>query len=404
MPRRLSIAAAAVAVLLLGAPAAHAAPPKILSVSPLKVKVGQVLTLRGTGFIPGKLKNTVVFQRDRARAVFVKADSASSTRIRVRIPAKLAAFLTNKGGVLSATRFRLRVLARSFGLAYTARRLSPLVAPSTTSTPSGVPGCDDSSTSATKDSDGDLLSDAVEAKIKTDPCRADSDGDGIEDGYEYESALDLNSRAIPYPGKKPYPNPLYAGDALIDFDGDGLSQGVEYTMWQRYGGHKFPLNYSDGAQDSNGPAAIPVGENWLDLDGNGTLSDDERDVDSDGLSNWVEVSGPMTPAWWLKAFQNEKPYTVQYEATDYLDPDTDGDGVLDGFDDQDHDDVINIGEFNRELVHQFVNPFNPCLPNPLSRTCSRHPPPPKESYPPFNGYVLTPVPLPWPIADPTTSG
>ena len=368
MPRRLSIAAAAVlAVLLLGAPAAHAAPPKILGISPTKVKVGKWLTIRGTGFVPGKFKNTVVFQRDRARAVFVKADQATSTRIRLLVPTKLTSFLTNKGGELSATRFRLRVLARSFCASFTSRRLSPLVVPNAVTEPVSVQDCDTDGTpnGSEVDDDGDLLTDAVEGRIKTDPCRADTDGDGIEDGFEYESALDLNSRAIPYPGKRPYPNPLFKDDAFVDFDGDGLNQAVEYTMWMRYGSHKFPLNYSDGSQDSNGTVGVPVNLGWLDIDGKGSLSDDERDVDNDGLSNWVEVAGPLTPAWWAKIFDQEKAYTVQYSATDYLDPDTDGDGLVDGWDDQDHDDFSNIDELRAGTWA-----MNPCDPVP-SRTCPR---------------------------------
>ena len=50
-----------------------------------------------------------------------------------------------------------------------------------------------------------------------DRCNADSDGDGVEDGYEYQSAVDLNddeyqqpNTFLPYPGKRPYPNALFA--------------------------------------------------------------------------------------------------------------------------------------------------------------------------------------------------
>ena len=51
---------------------------------------------------------------------------------------------------------------------------------------------------------------------KLDPCLADTDGDSVEDGYEYQSALDLNhyprTAPLPYPGKRPYPNPLDPSD------------------------------------------------------------------------------------------------------------------------------------------------------------------------------------------------
>ena len=62
----------------------------------------------------------------------------------------------------------------------------------------------------------------------------------------------------------------------------------------RYGGRKLgpgnDLLYSDGTQNSDGgPKPVPGDKPWLDLDLDGTLSDDERDVDSDGLGNWVEL-------------------------------------------------------------------------------------------------------------------
>ena len=56
----------------------------------------------------------------------------------------------------------------------------------------------------------------------------------------------------------------------------------------RYGGHRLSasgdLLYSDGTQNSDGgPKPVPASKPWLDIDGDGSLSDDERDVDGDGL-------------------------------------------------------------------------------------------------------------------------
>ena len=84
---------------------------------------------------------------------------------------------------------------------------------------------------------------------------------------------------------------------------------------------------------------------------------------------------------------------MAYAGTNIVDPDTDGDGVRDGADDQDHDDIPNIAEMSRNAAsgHPIVrgcdtegavkyaqdagrvNPFNPCLPNTAARTCTRHP-------------------------------
>src|SRR5512133_2682434 len=111
----------------------------------------------------------------------------------------------------------------------------------------GIPNRDDA------DDDGDGLPDTLEKKFGLDPLRADSDSDGISDGYEYWSALDLNGAAVPYPGKAPYPNALDGSDADIDFDGDGLTLKEEYQAWN-YSGRPLPLNYSDGNPYTGGSA------------------------------------------------------------------------------------------------------------------------------------------------------
>jgi hypothetical protein len=236
----------------------------------------------------------------------------------------------------------------------------------------------------------------------------------MEDGWEYYSALDLNSRAVPYPGKRPYPNPLDGSDSALDHDGDGLTQTQEYTAWVRYGNHRLlsaeettgsRLLYSDGDQTSFNEDVAIIARPWLDIDSDGHLTDDERDVDSDGLGNWVEANGPGVLAWWGAIWKDEKPYTTPYPELDWLDSDTDGDSVVDGDDDQDHDDFSNIQEtvgvragpsppgfFGLRSNDWWTQPYNPCLPNYRSRTCAKHPPPPESSYPPFDG--STPQPLP----------
>ncbi len=212
------------------------------------------------------------------------------------------------------------------------------------------------------DDDGDLLSDAYERSISTNPLMADTDRDGILDGFEVLSALDLNSVALPYPGKRPYPNALDKEDAAIDHDGDGLTLSQEQKAWFHAGGG-LPLSYSDGQQWTGGkvPAAsFPAG---FDLDGNGTISDDEKDVDNDGLSNWAEVAGPLSgPEWWDRYVADrrnltggcdpqryvETPYPAPvYAGLEFTDPDSDGDGIVDGVDDIDHDGFTNRDEQQR---------------------------------------------------------
>lgn len=259
----------------------------------------------------------------------------------------------------------------------------------------GIPNRDDT------DDDGDGLSDVLERQIGTDPLQADTDGDGVSDDFEYRSALDLNSAALPYPGKRPYPNPLDGTDANSDFDQDVLTMAEEYKAW-RYSGSPVPMNYSDGTKFAIGsvaPGLVP----GIDLDGDGVLSDDERDVDDDGLTNYDETHGRMTQKWWDETY-GAPPYNEStYPGPDYLepsfvDPDTDGDGVKDGADDQDHDGYTNAFEVARpanwlttyvSTAHAGSNPlarvqpFNPCKPT-YSDYCHAHPPlgyyPPTEDW------------------------
>lgn len=391
-----------------GLPAA----PVIKSISPKKLSIGQTLTIRGTHFLPGKFRNTVAFQRPRAQAVFLKADKATRTTIKIKLTSKLLPFLSQRGGTAQATRFKIRVLARRFGKSFTATSLSPVIGPGTGPAPGDSPDCDHDGipNSQETDDDNDLLPDTLESKYRLDSCNPDTDGDGIEDGWEYYSALDLNSKAVPYPGKRPYPNPLDKGDSTEDHDGDGLTEIEEYSAWVRYGGHRLSpggdLLYSDGTQNSDGgPKPVPASQPWLDIDSDGSLSDDERDADGDGLSNFIEsVHGPMTPSWWTTFFPDEKPYVPEFPGVDWLDPDSDGDGVADGADDQDHDDFNNIQEtvgsrsgsgnlYGLRTNDWWTQPYNPCLPNPRSRTCSKHPPAPDKSWPPFDDKTPRPLPV-----------
>ncbi len=463
---------------------AKAVKPTITRVTPMRLEVGQTLTIRGRNFKAKKSRNTVVFKGPGGRTAFAKPRSASSRKLVVKVPAGVARLLTVKDGKQRPTRLRLRVLAGSFS-AFTPRRLSPVLLTVGANTPGGGGGegkplvvCNKSA-----DHDGDLLPNQRELEIGTNPCLFDTDGDGISDGYEYQSALDLNddeyqapNAVLPYPGKRPYPNPLDPGDADLDYDGDSLSMREEQRLW-RYGisvGRAAetltPLYYSDGNQNSvyrrdgsgkrrpdlpaagyslhasflgwaalNGYRTVSlVGhqEHWSDPGGTATsyglldvnrdgveaalaepgyprsellyydmipdgyLSDDERDEDADGLTNYDESRGRMTQGYWAGCYSIEVPFGIPYAGTDIVDADSDGDGIRDGADDQDHDDIPNVMELSRvaasglwdgegscrprdglpsppDLNHPNaygrVNPFNPCLPAVLSRTCTLHP-------------------------------
>jgi hypothetical protein len=487
----LALTAIAMVVSVPAAPAAKkkVAKPSITRVVPMRISVGARLTIHGKNFKAERKANTVIFRAPNGRSAFAKPRRASRKKLVVVVPGAVSRLL--RGGLSNPkpTRLKLRVLAGKFS-AFTSRRLSPVVTAfgSGDGPGGGRPGGGGGGPGAgaklpctsSADHDGDMLPNALEAELKTDPCLADTDGDGVGDGYEYKSAVDLNNddyqepnQSLPYPGKRPYPNPLDPSDANTDFDGDTLQLGVEQSLWlisSDPAGRVVsnPLSYSDGLQHSiyefrpgQGNRRFPslpaggyskqadfvnwasgagyltnlhvpdpsdnggtVVRNLFDLDLNpgtpeqplhydfaipfGYLADHERDEDADGLTNFDENDGRMQAAWWTSCYSGEAPYYIVYTDTDIADPDTDGDGVRDGADDQDHDDLPNIMELSRiaasglddrengetcrvaeEIEDMFenvdpphywhrdaygrVNPFNPCLPVVNSRTCNRSP-------------------------------
>jgi hypothetical protein len=626
MLRRVALTAALAALLAPAGPAEAAKKkvkqPVVSSVTPMTAEVGDTLTIRGRNFKKGKGRNTVIFRRSGGKALFVKAGVATPRRLYVQVPDRLAQEMGNEGASKVPTTFQIRILSARLGRAFTPAGKSPKIGPNTAKaavTPTSPPDtgagatasadgdcdgdgsknkedADDDNDGLTDtiekslgldpckadtdgdgvgdkkevdcdlngvlnrdqaDDDSDMLDDALEAKIMTDPCSADSDGDRVTDAYEYKSAIDLNddeyqqpNTAYPYPGKRPYPNPLDSSDANYDHDGDGLSMKDEFELWKYTyevagtgGKTLFPLSYSAGMQYSVHavckapyPAGTPCGtspnsegrryptlkvegyERWfgpngfytwlgasgyqrvvlgwapenppyfpgmefhiLDANLSGSLSDggwttigvpdfadtegehysrselyafaldkelfmsdEERDEDADGLSNYDEISGRMVRTYWEKCYSSEVPFPAYPGQPTHplsaYDADTDGDGVRDGADDEDHDDVPNIMEISRIAASGYddtddgskvpavpegaprpvptvglkgpaydsckvdaelppykadrnkwhedeygrVQPFNPCLPLPESRTCPRVSEFTDKAYPPFD--------------------
>lgn len=393
--------------------------PVIKTVSPLKLGIGDVMTITGKNFRKGKNKNTVVFKRDGGRAIFVKAPDATTTKIAVTVPAKLLPFLIRKNKKPTYTRFRVRVLAKKFAKSFTTAKKSPRIGP--TAIGGGTKDdCDGDRVLNSKDSDddNDLLSDTQEATLGTDGCKRDSDGDGMSDGWEYYSALDRNGKALPAPYAKPYPNPLYAKDGDIDMDGDGLTNANEYAAWATFGANKLPLSYSGGNPASAGRSAPASGQAYMDRDGNGFLSDFERDADGDGIPNMDEGGskdvaritkaqpdddanyydfGLFTESYIklaaaeskqdepLCAGINQVPYycldrlssgsivVQKVDSLDWLTNDSDGDHVRDDQDDVDHDGISNISEYLAEIAAPFADrhyrQLDACIPNSDSYFC-----------------------------------
>jgi hypothetical protein len=464
--------------------------PVVTRITPKHVYVGETLTIRGHHFRRGLNKNTVAFKRTGAKVVLVKAQQGTTKMLRVTLPKRLEKVLVVKNGTPTATTLRVRVLASKFGKRFTSRAKSPVVGPEKPPAPPKPPtvdpnaDCDGDGTPnrLDTDDDNDLLSDTLEKSLRLDECNSDSDGDGVEDGYEYQSAKDLNddehqnpNAYLPYPAKMPYPNPLDKTDAATDHDGDSLTLMQEYRLWKYSIAHSGEprtlerLSYSAGEQysksaraggsgvrtptllasnytkhnqfvgwiaahnystvgladigtdlwdpqaewyeprtaynffDANRNGAVSGAEQLYYDDGDGYLNDGERDEDGDGLTNFDETRGCMNSELWRLLYGDEKPFPVLYAGTDLDDADTDGDGIVDGADDQDHDDVPNVMECSRARAagtgmdlrtattaranlpaSGFVNPFNPCEPHFLSRTCPRWIDVGQSAYAPFD--------------------
>jgi hypothetical protein len=421
--RSLSFALAAAS--LLAPAAANAATkkkavyPTVSSISPRKLKIGDKLTVRGAHFKPGKGQSSVAWYHAGKPVVFTKADTATSTKLVITVPTKVAILLAKKDDKQTATQLRIRVVGSKMGQKWTQNSRSPIVSPAplrvvgaaptdlgdgTNRQPTPISNAPKSDGTAAciaaaaltpaADTDGDGLANGIELTYHLDPCDPDTDGDGLTDGYEYWSAqqlnatLHLNADSVPYPGKRPWPNPLDPTDANFDFDGDGLSLSQEFKLWKatKTG---FPLvAYSDGTQNSGGPQPVVTqADADLDLNHNGNLTDDERDEDGDGLSNVVEMDTTGIVAWWTVNYKSEKPYIIRaFSELDATDPDTDGDGIPDGQDDQDNDGWTNYQEMelDRGRFGYRVQPFNPCLPDPHSPTCSRYLLAGADPWPPFD--------------------
>jgi hypothetical protein len=401
----------------------------------------------------------------------VVAEKATTKMIQVTLPKRLEKVLVVKNGTPTPTRLRIRILSAQFGKSYTKSSRSPIVgAEKPPAPPAPVPvdpnaDCDGDGqkNNVDTDDDNDLLSDTLEKSLKLDQCNVDTDGDHVEDGFEYQSARDLNddedqnpNNYVPYPETRPYPNPLDSTDAALDHDGDDLSLLQEYKLWKYTIAHGSTrtldrLTYSAGEQYSVSARAggtgtrtptlaaagyskqadflawataagyrnvmlSPVNQTdyWQnrasfeirDFDRSGAVSgteavyysngatyldDAHRDEDADGLSNFHETNGCMNANLWKDLYNGETPYYLAYSGTALDNPDSDGDGIRDGADDQDHDDVPNVMECSRSLAANqgrdaatvtivpadgradegFVNPYNPCLPHDFSRTCKR---------------------------------
>jgi hypothetical protein len=151
------------------------------------------------------------------------------------------------------------------------------------------------------DSDGDSLSDDIEVAGTTHCALADTDGDGLGDGFEIDGGLDPNDDGTGNPDNGAAGDP--DGDTLTnsqeqdagtdpqdgDSDGDGLPDDFEV------GGGLDPND--DGSGDPNqGPAGDPDGDDLTNAQERDEGTDPGNpDSDGDGLPDGYEVANGLDP-------------------------------------------------------------------------------------------------------------
>jgi hypothetical protein len=224
------------------------------------------------------------------------------------------------------------------------------------------------------DEDADGLTNWEEHRLGTDPALADSDDDGMPDGWEMANDLDPN---VPTDANGDADGDslsnlleftLHTDPTLIDTDGDGLEDGEEVNTY-----HTDPaLHDTDGDTLSDGDEIDPLETNPLNVDSDGDWIDDAfevfylnhpnhplnpnnpadglADADGDGLLNQLEfvfasegfdlfvANDPATFPWLLDPDGDELSTLAEFTGTPRTNPvvnlDTDGDGLPDDWERQ----------------------------------------------------------------------
>ncbi|MCB9779001.1 MAG: OmpA family protein [Alphaproteobacteria bacterium] len=211
---------------------------------------------------------------------------------------------------------------------------SPDRDPGTTTDPNDADTDGDGLSDGEEDRDGDGLVDPWETDPEDGSDGADADGDGIPDVLEDECTLGGDSTDADGDG---IPD---AEEGLVDTDGDGS-----------------PDFCDEDSDDDTIPDSVEGTDdvdddgtgNWRDLDSDDDGDDDEiegtGDIDCDGIENYVDADdedGPCADP------DNDGLTNAEEEdcGTDPYDPDTDGDGILDGDesceDDEDGDGIPDV--------------------------------------------------------------
>ncbi|XXF79059.1 adventurous gliding motility lipoprotein CglD [Myxococcaceae bacterium GXIMD 01537] len=208
----------------------------------------------------------------------------------------------------------------------------PVITPDPVPDPGPVPTDQNNPNNATLDSDCDGLTDDEEftsvygvEKLKTDPSKRDTDGDGIRDGVEVGRTSTVNTNCTFFPDADPSSR---TSPVNADTDGDGIPDGLEDV---NRNGKREPNETDPSTSDSDGDG---LADGVEDKNRNGVVSPGEtdprkRDTDGDGISDGTEVN---------------------VTKTDPLKPDTDGDGCTDGAEDKNFNGVKDSGESDPKVA------------------------------------------------------
>ena len=231
------------------------------------------------------------------------------------------------------------------------------------------------------DTDGDGTPDGIELGVNIH-APADSDGDGVIDALE-SSATDTDGDGVsnqldPANNNPCVPNANSGACLAQDSDGDGLTNAQEDTLGTS---RSNPDTDGDGAND---------GAETGDTDGDGipnALESLLTDTDGDGVSNQLDPANgnPCVPngnamACLVLDVDGDGLTNAQEDTlgTSRSNPDSDGDGALDGAEagDTDGDGIPNalessVSDSDGDGVsnQDDANNSNPCVPNASSAAC-----------------------------------
>ena len=210
-----------------------------------------------------------------------------------------------------------------------------------------------------------------------------------------QPVLDLQPRRLGPPARL-----AAAGSVREDADFFNWASHAGYGQVSFGGTSYAPPDFNHDGTVSSSPSVDGVEPDYYrselgyyDFDSNGKLSDDERDEDADGLTNFDETHGRMVPSYWSGCYaaRRRTRSPTRARAPSMRTPTATACGTarttrttttsrtsLELSRNAASGHIIVNSCSDKNGVKQSpdpgrVNPFNPCLPNPSARTCARHP-------------------------------